>query len=104
MNPSAIRFNYTQAKQILEIYRLLCQGVEKPWEALCKLFNNETRDGRDMSRYSNLLQKAVAEITRIFKKRSLQKLTTDRGALLAPLAQQINETQDFELVTWLIIS
>ncbi len=99
----SVRFNYTQAKQILEIYRLLCQGVEKPWEALCKLFNNETQDGRDMSRYSNLLQKAVAEITRIFKKRSLQKLTTDRGALLAPLAQQINETQDFELVTWLII-
>jgi hypothetical protein len=50
-----------------------------------------------------LLKRAVDEVIRIFKKRGSQKLMSDRGALLIPMAKQLNEMENFELVTWLIV-
>jgi len=98
-----VRYNYTNAKQILEIYRLLCQNQKQPYEKLCDLFNQETDNGMKMNKYTDLLRKATKEIAHIFKKKENAKLTSDRGAMLIPLAQQINEMDDFELVTWLIV-
>lgn len=98
-----VRYNYTNAKQILEIYRLLCQNQKQPYEELCNLFNQETGNGMKMDKYSALLGKATKEIAHIFKKKGNAKLTSDRGAVLIPLAKQINEMDDFELVTWLIV-
>ncbi|MBU1183489.1 MAG: SWF/SNF helicase family protein, partial [Proteobacteria bacterium] len=98
-----VRFNYTNAKQILEIYRLMCQGRKEPFEELCGMFNAETNQGKDMGKYTELLRQAIDEICRVFKKRSAQKLTTDRGALLIPKSKQINDMNNFELVTWLVI-
>ncbi len=98
-----VRYNYTNAKQILEIYRLMCQGRKEPFEQLCDLFNSETKQGEDMSRFSELLGKGVNEIVSVFKRRSFQKLTTDRDALVIPKSKQISELDHFELVTWLII-
>jgi len=98
-----VRYNYTNAKQILEIYRLICQNQKQPYEKLCDLFNQETDNGMKMNKYTDLLRKATKEIAHIFKKKENAKLTSDRGAMLIPLAQQINEMDDFELVTWLIV-
>jgi len=99
-----VRFNYTNAKQILEIYRLMCAGQSKPFEELCDLFNEETHHGENMKQYSGLLKKSVEEISRVFDKRSSLKITgSDRGALLIPKAKRIKELDNFELVTWLII-
>jgi hypothetical protein len=98
-----VRFNYTNAKQILEIYRLMCQGRKEPYEKLCELFNTETGDGEEMDKYTELLKKAVDTICHVFKKRMNQKLTSDRGALLIPQSKQVNDMDNFELVTWLII-
>lgn len=98
-----VRYNYTNAKHILEIYRLMCAGRKEPFEELCDVFNTETNQGSDMQQYSKLLHLAVEEISRVFKKRGNQKLVSDRGALLVPKAKQVNETDNFELVTWLVI-
>ena len=98
-----VRFNYTNAKQILEIYRLMCQGKTEPFDELCHLFNTETNQGNDMDKYVILLKKSIEEINRVFKKRSNLRLTTDRSGLIIPKANQINDMSDFDLVTWLII-
>lgn len=98
-----VRFNYTNAKQILEIYRLICQGKKEPFEKMCDLFNEETSHGEEMSRYTGLLRQGIDEIVRVFKKRSSLKLTSDRGALLIPKSKQVNDMNSFELVTWLVI-
>jgi hypothetical protein len=99
-----VRFNYTNAKQILEIYRLMCAGKTQPFEELCDLFNTETTNGENMVQYTELIKKAISEISRVFNKRSSQKITgNDRGALLIPKSKRINETNNFELVTWLVI-
>jgi hypothetical protein len=99
-----VRFNYTNAKHILEIYRLMCAGKAQPFEKLCDLFNKETKQGEEMQQYTELLTMAIDEISRVFNKRSSQKITgNDRGALLIPKSKRINETNNFELVTWLVI-
>lgn len=98
-----VRFNYINAKQILEVYRLLCQQRTLPYEKLCELFNKETAGGQNMSHYSSLLNKAIEEISRVFRKRVTQKLTTDRAAVLIPGNKQATEAEHFELITWLII-
>ncbi len=99
-----VRFNYTHAKHILEIYRLMCSGKTKPFEELCEDFNTETGNGEEMSKYTKLLEQAINEISRVFNKRSSRKIAgTDRGALLIPKSKRINEMNNFELVTWLVI-
>ena len=98
-----VRFNYTNSKQVLEIFRLLCEGHTEPFEDLCKIFNQATDNGSEMTTYSELMKKAVAEITSVYKKRTAAKLTLDRNAVIAPRSQQISSIADFELITWLII-
>ncbi len=58
--------------EILEIYRLLCQGRKTPYEICCELFNEETQNGADMTGYTTLLNKAADEIIRMFKKRAVR--------------------------------
>ena len=96
-------YNYTSAKSILEVYRLLCSGEKAPYDKLCDLFNTETDNGSDMTKYTDLLDKSVAEIMSSFKKRSAMKLTTSRNAVLIKRDKQASNVSDFELVTWLII-
>ncbi|MCF8302142.1 MAG: DEAD/DEAH box helicase family protein [Bacteroidales bacterium] len=99
-----VRFNYTQAKHILEIYRLMCAGETKPFEELCDLFNAETNNGEKMDNYTELLGKAIEQISRVFEKRSNQKITgNDRGAVLIPKKKRVKNMDNFELVTWLVI-
>jgi hypothetical protein len=99
-----VRFNYTHAKHILEIYRLMCAGKAKPFEELCEVFNAETENGEQMGKYTKLLEQAIEEISRVFNKRSSQKISgNDRGALLIPKSKRINEMNNFELVTWLVL-
>jgi hypothetical protein len=102
-NDGTVRYNYINAKQILEIYRLLCHNEQVPYKQLCDLFNKETEKGQNMEVYSRLLNTAIEEIRRIFRKRVNQKLTSDRGALLIPKEKQAAEAGQFELITWLII-
>jgi ERCC4-related helicase len=102
-NDGQVRFHYTNAKQILEIYRLICQGKTEAYQQLCDLFNSETNHGSSMTQYTGLLKQAVDEIIRVFRKRQNQKLTTDRGGLLIPMEKQVKEIDSFELVTWLVI-
>lgn len=57
-----------------------------------------------MKQYTELIKKAIDEISRVFNKRSSLKITgNDRGALLIPKSKRIYEADNFELVTWLVI-
>lgn len=98
-----VKYNYTGAKQILDIYRLLCCNKKDAFVPLCEIFNDETNDGNIMDKYSDLLEKAVLEIQHIFKKRSLSSLTKSRSAIIVNKSEQITDLEKFELVSWLII-
>lgn len=98
-----VKFNYTSAKQILDMYRLLCDSKREAYEQICNIFNEEIKDGLDMSKYSELLENAVNEIRHVYKKRSLASLTKSRSATIADKTEQVNDFNSFELITWLIV-
>jgi SNF2 family DNA or RNA helicase len=98
-----VRFGFAQPKQILEILRLLCAEKTVPYEALCTLFDNETKNGADMRAYSALLQKAVDSIVATFRRRVAAGLQSGRDFVIPERSAQANDSADFELVTWLVI-
>jgi len=102
-NDGTVRLNFTQPKQILEIYQLLCVGKQIPIDSLCRLFNQETQNGIDLRQYNELLNKSIRAIQSAFSKRMIQNIQIDRHAQLPDLDHQITDTTDFDLITWLII-
>jgi len=98
-----VRYNFTAPKQVLEILRAVCQGKVEPHAKLCELFDAETADGQDMSRYSGLLDKAVAAIAAQFGRKNASNLFTGRGGKLLSNNNAIKNTTDFDLITWLVI-
>jgi ERCC4-related helicase len=98
-----VRYNFLSAKRTLEIFRLLCQGQKAPYESLCDLFNQETKQGKKMDHYINLLKKSVEEIAHVFKKKQDSSLLNNRSFKIVPPSRQIKNMDNFELVTWLVI-
>jgi SNF2 family DNA or RNA helicase len=98
-----VRYNFTSAKQVLEIFRAVCQGKSEPYARLCELFDEQTGDGKDMDRYSKLLDSAVAAIAAQSNKKNLGNLFSGRGAKLVEETKLPQSASDFDLVTWLII-
>ncbi len=98
-----VRYNFAQPKQILEIFRLLCANKKIACEELCLLFDEETQNGSNMSLYTGLLEKAVDSIVHTFRKRAVSSLLSSRGGVLPDSGKQVHSTDDFELVTWLVV-
>ena len=98
-----VRYNFTAPKQVLEIFRALCQGKTEPHAELCKLFNEQTQHGQDMSAYSALLDQAVAAIAAQFSRKNAANLFTGRGGKLMDSSKTVKNSADFELITWLVI-
>jgi len=98
-----IRYTFAQPKQILEIFRLLCANRNAALGAICDAFDHETKNGSDMSRYSELLQKAVASVETTFRRRAVTNLLSSRSGLLTDSSKQVSNSTDFDLITWLVI-
>jgi superfamily II DNA or RNA helicase len=99
----SVHYHYTHAKQILEVFKLLCENQFNAHDALCHWFNSKTKNGEDVAEYSELLKKAVAELVEVVKTKGQQSLLGSRGAALVPAKKQIASVSDFDLITWLII-
>jgi hypothetical protein len=99
-----VRYNFTHAKQVLEMFRQLAAGHAESLDALCTLFNQETCEGTDMAHYDGLVKKAVAEIKGRFSQRNLrQGLQGGREGKLVAQARQVESADSFDLITWLVI-
>ena len=98
-----VRYNFTAPKQVLEIFRALCQGQTEPYADLCKLFDDQTKHGQDMSIYSKLLDKTVVAIVAQFARKNASNLFTGRGGKLVDAARVVKTNNNFELITWLVI-
>ena len=96
-----IAINHLQPKQMLDRLRQLCRGYSKPIKELCKAFNRETRDGRNMQRYSRLLGDAIASIINVKQGSDLDSfLEGVQGDLFS---NNIKGLDDFELICFLVI-
>ncbi len=98
-----VRFTFAQPKQILEMYRELCATKSSPYDELCALFDEHTANGADMAQYDKLLREVVRSISYTYEKRAFGSLRSGRGGVLPLQDEQVGDTTDFELVTWLVI-
>ncbi|WP_308283246.1 helicase-related protein [Bifidobacterium pluvialisilvae] len=92
---------HLEPKACLDLMRLLCRGKSEPNADLCRNYNRDTRNGRDMSHASRLLQDAVASIVEQDEQTAAQSfLATGLGDFLDTGVQGLD---DFELVCFLVI-
>ena len=103
-NDGTVRYNFTSARQILELYRLLCQGKSETHKKLCELFNEETAGGTVMEAQTKLLKKAAVEIVHACQKREGQRIISGGRSVVLQSTEKTNiGLADFELITWLIV-
>lgn len=96
-----VRYNFTHSKKILDIYKKLANGKDKVFEDLVCIFNKETRDGRDMTVYTNLLEECIANIDGKKEEKGLVSLFRKGGTTIQKSI--FNGIEDFELVSFLIV-
>lgn len=93
--------DHTQIKKLLDLIRSSCNGLSEPILQLCKQFNSETKDGREMMRYSGLLSKAIQSIIHVKEDKDLDSLFS--GSKTTALVDTIAGLDDFELIDFLVI-
>ena len=103
-NDEAVSIGFTNPKQVLERFSMLCVGKSTPDTDLCDRFNNETDHGNDMTIYQILLDAALKSIRAEYIRKVNDQLDSSPDALLPTADSQITEETEFELVTWLVIT
>jgi SNF2 family DNA or RNA helicase len=93
--------DYLSPKKLLDEMRLLCGNKMEPCRDLCRQFNQETRDGRDMSKYSKLLKTAIQSIIQTKEEKDIDSLFRQGGT--TALDNNIKGIDDFELIAFLIV-
>ncbi len=99
-----VRFSFAQPKESMLLLRDLAAGEPIAFEKLCDIFDQQTKDGADMSHYEGLLSKALASIEDTFQRRAVTSLLSSRAAVLPNTSESpTSKGDDFDLVTWLVI-
>lgn len=93
--------DYLNPKKMLDDIRLLCRGKNEPIKYLCKQFNEETDDGRDMVEMSELLSEAIESIINSKEESDIDSLFSAGGT--SALMSSVSGLDDFELICFLVI-
>lgn len=93
--------DYLNPKKMLDDIRLLCRGKNEPIKHLCRQFNEETDDGRDMVEMSELLSEAIESIINSKEESDIDSLFSAGGT--SALMSSVSGLDDFELICFLVI-
>ncbi|HBT65050.1 MAG TPA: helicase [Ruminococcaceae bacterium] len=88
-------------KEMLDKIRYLCKGKSEPLTELCRAFNRETDDGRNMRRLSELLSDAINSIIDVKEASDIDSLFKSGGT--TALNTSITGLDDFELICFLVV-
>ena len=100
-NDGKVVCDHLSPKDMLDKMRFLCKGKTEPDANLCKEFNKETRDGKDMSEFSKLLGDAIASIIEVKEESDIDSFLG--GGQVSFLSNEIKGLDDFELICFLVI-
>ena len=81
--------------------RVSCKGQSEPLQALCRLFNQQTDEGRNMKAYSDLLSNAIRSMMEVKEEKDLDSLFS--GGKTTALLNTIAGLDDFELIAFLVV-
>ena len=93
--------DHLSPKAMLDKMRYLCKGKTEPIAELYRQFNKETRDGRNMSKFSDLLGDAIASIIEVKEESDIDSLFKPGGTTLG--TNTFKGLDDFELVCFLVV-
>ena len=93
--------DYLNPKKMLDTIRILCRGKSEPIVKLCRQFNDETDDGRNMTEISELLNDAITSIIDTKEESDIDSLFSDGGT--SALMSNISGLDDFELICFLVV-
>lgn len=100
-NDGEVICDHLSPKEMLDKMRYLCKGKTEPIPELYRVFNKETRDGRNMSEFSRLLGEAIASIIEVKEESDIDSFLG--GGQISFLANDIKGLDDFELICFLVI-
>lgn len=92
---------HTEVKKLLDLVRTSCKGQSEPATDVCRLFNLQTKEGRDMKAYSALLGAAIRSMMDVKEEKDIDSLFT--GGKTTALTNTIKGLDDFELIAFLVV-
>ncbi|MBX3265488.1 MAG: DEAD/DEAH box helicase family protein [Acidobacteria bacterium] len=96
-----VKKNHSDVKPLLDLVRSACSGRSLPEADACRIFNEQTDDGRDMEAYSQLLNRAIKSIIEVKDQSDLDSLFSV-GKTTA-LVGEISGLDDFELIAFIVV-
>jgi hypothetical protein len=96
-----VLLSFTQAKQVLDRLKKLCNGRDEPDVNACARFDRITRDGENMSATQKLLGTAVSSIVGKKEERAIASLFTPGGTHAKK--GEFQGINDFEVVAYLVV-
>ena len=93
--------DHLSPKKLLDKMRYACKDKTEPDKILCKQFNKETRDGKNMHHYSDLLKMAIESIITVKEENDIDSLFSVGET--SALTNIIKGLDDFELICFLVI-
>lgn len=96
-----VQYNHLEPHKLLSYMRLVCKGFSTPDKSRCALFNKQTKDGMDMSKYSDLLGKAIQSIIQVKDESEVDSLFSDGSSTFGQ--GEIKGLDDFELICFVVL-
>jgi len=93
--------DHLSPKKLLDRFRNLCKDKSTPVVDVCRTFNAETKDGRDMRHISSLLTAAIKSIIEVKDESDLDSLFRPGGT--SALHTTISGLDDFEMICFLVV-
>ncbi len=93
--------DYLNPKKLLDDIRFFCKGKTAPILNLCRNFNTETKDGKDMKAVSKLLTESIESIIDVKEEKDIDSLFKAGGT--TALLSEIKGIKDFELICFLVV-
>ncbi len=100
-NDGEVVCDHLSSKAMLDKMRFLCKGKTEPIAEVYREFNKETRDGRDMSKFSHLLGDAIASVIQVKDESDIDSFLG--GNQVSFLSNEIKGLDDFELICFLVV-
>ncbi len=93
--------NHSEVKRLLDLVRRSCKGVEEPVNHVCNAFNEQTNDGKEMDKYSELLSDAIRSMIEVKEEQDIDSLFSSGET--SALVNTIQGLDDFELINFLVV-
>ncbi|HOD55577.1 MAG TPA: ATP-dependent helicase, partial [Candidatus Cloacimonadota bacterium] len=93
--------NHLDVKNTLDILRAISKGKTSPLPEVYEIFNEETNDGKNMDKYSDLLNKSIESILHVKDESEIDSLFSAGGT--TALMNNIKGLEDFELIAFMVI-